>query len=467
MKMWPRSLTMQLLLLLMVVLVVSQVIILTIFHFDRQDLIYSAKWQSLSQRINSIVDVFSVLPDEEYNTFVNAVSSPDIQVRFISEENIFAAAIIPDGDRSAETFLRSIKEQLGLDYQVRVKRILDQNQPTPGWIAEMGDMHSRHHGSNQWDMGRMGRLHDQFIVQLQLNNGRWLEFYSSITELPLEQWPLKLMLSTLVIIFSAWLLVVLLIRLLVKPLQDLGTAADAFGRNIESVAIKETGPDEIRRTAHAFNTMQERLKRYIADRSQILSAISHDLKTPVTRMRLRSEMLEDSVLRDKFCSDLDEMTAMIDETLEFMRGEENDEDVVSVDFNALVETIQIDREELGQYFVIKGKSEAPISIRLRSIKRCLNNLLDNAFRYGTEISIVLDEQPDQLIIEVTDNGPGIPQDQLERVFEPFNQLNRARTCHEGGSGLGLGIARNIVRGHGGDLTLCNSDGLVAQITLPR
>ncbi len=467
MKIWPRSLTTQLLLLLMVVLVVSQLIILTIFHFDRQDLIYSARWQSLSQRINSIVDVFSVLPGEEYNTFVNAVSSPDIQVRFISEENIFAADIIPGGDRSAEMLFRSIKEQLGGEYSIRVKRVLDQNQPTPEWIAEMGEMHSRHHGSNRWNMGRMGRLQDQFIVQLQLNNGRWLEFYSSTTELPLEQWPLKLMLSTLVIIFSAWLLVILLIRLLVKPLQDLGTAADAFGRNIETVAIKETGPDEIRRTAHAFNTMQERLKRYIADRSQILSAISHDLKTPVTRMRLRSEMLEDQTVRDKFCSDLDEMTAMIDETLEFMRGEESNEEVVSVDFNSFIEAIQADREEQGQNFVIKGKSEIPIVIRLRSIKRCLNNLLDNAFRYGTEISVVLDDQSNQLIVQVTDNGPGIPEDQLERVFEPFNQLNRARTRHEGGSGLGLGIARNIVRGHGGDLTLCNSDGLVARITLPR
>jgi signal transduction histidine kinase len=241
-----------------------------------------------------------------------------------------------------------------------------------------------------------------------------------------------------------------------------------LGRDIDHPPLNEEGPQEVRRAAQAFNTMKARLQRYIKDRARILSAISHDLKTPVTRLRLRAEMLEDEPLRDAFVHDLDEMQEMISATLDFMRGAENPESVQMMDLCSLLESIQGDHEAMGHTIKINGTSLPPCPVRPLALKRCLENLIGNGIKYGGSVEISVEAHDDDILIRISDCGPGIPEDRLETVFEPFYRLERSRNRDTGGNGLGLSIARNIARAHGGDLYLRNlsDSGLEALLTLP-
>jgi len=226
---------------------------------------------------------------------------------------------------------------------------------------------------------------------------------------------------------------------------------------------------EVRRAAKAFNSMQERLGRYIRTRTGILTAMSHDLKTPITRLRLRAELLEQPELREKFVRDLSEMEQMVNATLGFMRGLDDREPLRAIDVRALAEALQADAEELGATVEVMGEPLAPFSGKSEGLKRALQNLLDNAVRYGRHAQIAIEDQADILNIVVRDRGPGIPEDQLERVFEPFYRLEASRNPGTGGTGLGLSIARNIAQTMGGELTLRNRDsgGLEARLSLPR
>jgi len=226
---------------------------------------------------------------------------------------------------------------------------------------------------------------------------------------------------------------------------------------------------EVRHAARAFNTMQERLIRYIEDRNRILAAVSHDLKTPITRLRLRAELLDDISLKEKFLGDLDDMQRMAQASLDFLRGGEDSEPIAAVDLNALLESLQEDAEEAGQTVGIDGVAHQPLRCRPLALKRCLTNLLDNALKYGQQAELAVEDTPSRVKLMVRDHGPGIPDSELERVFEPFYRLERSRSRDTGGTGLGLSIARNVARAHGGELRLRNrpQEGLEAVLELPR
>ncbi|MDX1656820.1 MAG: ATP-binding protein, partial [Candidatus Competibacteraceae bacterium] len=307
-----------------------------------------------------------------------------------------------------------------------------------------------------------------FRVQVALADGSPVTFYHRV---PAELFarPDRLLLALLVLLVAVVTVSVLAVRALTRPLAWLAAAAGELGRNIHRPPLTETGPAEVSRAARAFNIMQTRLQRYIQDRSRILAAVSHDLKTPITRLRLRAELLEDEDLRSRFQADLDEMEAMVQATLDFMRGTEQAEQVVQVDMDALLESLQEDQAELGGEVAVQGRAAGPYPGRPLALKRCLGNLLDNAVRYGQRAEVVLEEGQGGLRIIVADQGPGVPEGELERVFEPFYRLEESRARHTGGTGLGLGIARNIARAHGGELTLGNrpGGGLEAVLELPR
>jgi signal transduction histidine kinase len=254
-----------------------------------------------------------------------------------------------------------------------------------------------------------------------------------------------------------------------RPLSTLAVAAEKLGEDINRPPLPAGGPTEVRRAARAFNTMQERLSRFISDRTRMLAAMSHDLKTPLTRLRLRSEMLDDAELRAKFAKDVEEMESMVAQTLDFMRDATASEPAQPVDVMALLESLQADYHDAGHDFPIRGAASRPVSGRPQALRRCLTNLLDNAFRYGRGTSIEVEERPRELAIRVLDEGPGIPEAELARAFEPFVRGEASRSRETGGTGLGLGIARNIARAHGGDVTLSNrpGGGLEATLTLPR
>ena len=307
-----------------------------------------------------------------------------------------------------------------------------------------------------------------FVVQVRLRDGATVTFQQVLPE-DVIAWPARLLLILVVLLASVALLTAWAVRALTRPLTVLANAAAELGCDIHHPPLPETGPLEVQRAAHAFNTMQERLIRYLEDRDRILAAVSHDLKTPITRLRLRAELLEESPLREKFQADLDEMQRMAQASLDFLRGGEESEPVASVDINALLDALREDAEDASHEVQIHGVARQPLRCRLLALKRCLTNLVDNALKYGQRAEIKVVDRPDRLVLTIRDHGPGIPTTELERVFEPFYRLESSRSRDTGGTGLGLSIARNIARAHGGELILRNypAGGLEAVLELPR
>ncbi|MBI4742500.1 MAG: hypothetical protein HY777_13330 [Betaproteobacteria bacterium] len=221
--------------------------------------------------------------------------------------------------------------------------------------------------------------------------------------------------------------------------------------------------------AREFNVMQTRLRQSIEERARFLAAVSHDLKTPITRLRLRAEMLGDSPLREKFAADLEEMENMVGAALGFLRGEAVDEPLRPVDIAALVESVVEDFVEGGACISIGSPAGIRLVVRAHALRRCLSNLVDNALKYGVDdVTVAIEATSDGVNILVRDRGPGLAAEETDKVFEPFYRVESSRNRETGGTGLGLAIARQIARAHGGELTLANraAGGLEAAIRLP-
>jgi len=273
-------------------------------------------------------------------------------------------------------------------------------------------------------------------------------------------------LALLVIVMSVALFVVA--RSITRPLSELARAADSVGRNLRQPKIAERGAREIRNAARAFNTMQDRMQRYLDSRSRVLAAMSHDLKTPLTRLRLQVEMLDDSAAQVKLGRQLDEMESMVHGALALFRGLDDNEAFTAIDINEMIATLQSEFAEMSAPVTIEGHATRSILGKPQALRRCLTNLIANAVKFGSQATVGIEDGA-ALVIRVRDEGPGIPEEELERVFEPFYRLESSRNRDTGGSGLGLSIARDLIQAHGGSLILRNLPvrGLEAVITLPR
>ena len=257
-------------------------------------------------------------------------------------------------------------------------------------------------------------------------------------------------------------------RRLARPIQQLTQAAARLGDNLEAPPIEESGPQETRQAARLFNRMQDKLRQQMAERSRFLAAVSHDLRTPLTRIRLRSAQLDDTALQARLGKDIDDMTAMLDATLAYLRDESQQESWQMLDITALLQVLAEDAQEQGHHVSVDGHADSLLTLP-GSLRRCLDNLLENALRYGERADIHLQQTGDTVGIEIRDHGPGIPENRMSSVFEPFVRLEESRNRHTGGVGLGLAIARDAARRMGGTLTLHNAPqgGLIAHLTLPR
>jgi signal transduction histidine kinase len=259
-------------------------------------------------------------------------------------------------------------------------------------------------------------------------------------------------------------------RAITRPLSSLARAAEGIGRGESSKEIPERGAREIRDTTRAFNTMRERLQRYLDSRADTLAAMSHDLRTPLTRLRLRLEKISNEELRSQCAKDLEEMNALLTGTLSFFRSLNDDGpagELESVDIDSLCQEIRSEFSAIGQDFRIEGSAAHAVTGRRQAIKRCVSNLVSNALRFGKNVSLRI-EDADDITIRVRDDGPGIPPQELENVFRPFYRVEASRNQDSGGAGLGLAIARDIAQSHGGTLTLRNClPGLEATLTLPH
>lgn len=254
-----------------------------------------------------------------------------------------------------------------------------------------------------------------------------------------------------------------------RPLSRLVRAADNLGRNVRQPKLEEKGARELRHAARAFNTMQDRLLRYLDSRTRVLAAMSHDLKTPLTRLRLQVEtQIDDPALQARFGKELDEMESMVHGALALFRGLNDEEALEPVDVGLLLETVRGEFTEMGKNVTVEGRALGPLPGKPQALKRCLTNLVANAVKFGTRARILVRDGA-RLEISVCDDGPGVPADELEKVFEPFYRLESSRNRDTGGTGLGLSIARDVAQAHGGSLTLRNrpEGGLEAQLILPR
>lgn len=316
-----------------------------------------------------------------------------------------------------------------------------------------------HHKKKRW--------RPRLLVAVQLDDGVWLNM--QLPYIGLREPPFFPFIGLTVMTLFVALCSVLIMRSANKPLARMAKAAERLGRDVNAPPMSADGPREVREAANAFNEMQTRLRRFIQDRTHMLAAISHDLRTPITRMKLRAEFVDDDEQREKMLADLDEMEAMISATLSFARDDVAHETVSDLDLAALVESLCEDMRETGGDVTYEGCEELSFKGRPVALKRAMTNLIGNALKYGQTCKVLMAEESGQVIIRVQDDGPGIPEDDLEEVFRPFRRVESSRNKETGGVGLGLAVVRSVAHAHGGTAQLSNlpEGGLEAKLILPK
>jgi signal transduction histidine kinase len=312
----------------------------------------------------------------------------------------------------------------------------------------------------------------QVVFGFRLPDADWLNVGMAIE--PPRPWhsPTFLAAFLLMTVVAAGL-TIWAVRRLTAPVRTLAAAAEALGRDVNAPPLPESGPLEVATAAVASNLMATRIRRFVQDRTELLTAIGHDLRTPITRLKLRAEFMEDDEQRTKMLADLEELEAMVSATLAFGRDVRSGEPVSSVDLAELLRTILDEAADAwpdkADGITFNGLPHLAVRARSLSLKRALTNLVANAVIYGGSARVRLTAPIGGIVtIEIEDDGPGIPPGELERVFEPFHRGERSRNRETGGVGLGLPIARNILRAHGGDVALGNKagGGVRAVVTLP-
>lgn len=293
-----------------------------------------------------------------------------------------------------------------------------------------------------------------YSLLVQLTDGSWLMFSIPSRSWGLGQWQRNLILILLVLLSTA-LVALIATRHLARPLQQFAEGARRFGVDFRAPPIEPIGPKEIRQAILAFNAMQAQLQHFIKDRTQMLAAISHDLRTPLTRMRLRGEFIDDPDQQQRLFRDVDEMQAMINSSLEFFRDDARLEQATQFDLAELLQTLIDDYRDQAIDIAFSGPAHLVYFGRPLGLKRVVTNLLDNAIKYACEPVIELSGDDEQVTVVILDRGPGIPVESQEQVFVPFYRLEGSRNKNTGGVGLGLSAARAIVLEHGGSLTLSN------------
>ncbi|GAB3518060.1 ATP-binding protein [Photobacterium alginatilyticum] len=307
------------------------------------------------------------------------------------------------------------------------------------------------------------------VVQLELATNEWL-YIAALLPSPYvtledeiitkQQVIFLIFITTLLLVFTYFM-----IRRQTKPLKRLANAANALSLDIYQPPLVEEGASELVTATQAFNRMQLRLRRYIDDREHLFSAISHDLKTPITRLRLRAELIDDEAKIEKFNRDLDELEMMVKGALQTVKDTDLHENLTQVDLSEMLRSIA-ERHNTKKIKVhIPNTKIAPMTGKPLALKRCLSNLIDNGVKYGHEVSLIVSDESDALVLIIKDKGDGIPEEMLETVFEPYFRIAK----DDEGHGLGMGIARNIIHAHGGDMTIHNAKegGLEVKVYIPR
>ena len=454
-NLFPQSLGGQLLAMLLLALVTTQGLGLLLLTDERNLAVRAALGFEVAGRAANVVLLLDDAPRDLRPSILRAADSP--LVRF----EVGPAPEASHDSTDADSVLGQIRQILGNpEREIRADIHALSTTPVPmpeGMPAAMRPMH---------DAMMAGRTEPvEMTLSIRLARGDWLNVRTMFHRPGLQLSPqalLPLLLMAVAVALVAWWTA----RRVVGPMRALAVGADRLGRGLDAGPLPMTGPSEVSNTTLAFNRMQDRLTRFVAERTHMLAALSHDLRSPLTAMRLRIEMLDETEDSVRLKSLVEEMQAMVEATLEFARGVARAEPEATVDLAALLANIVSDMG--GDRANLAPSQPMPVTIRPHALNRALRNLIDNAVRYGDVANVTLTQEPGMVIITIADSGPGLPKDQLEAVFEPFVRLEGSRNRDTGGVGLGLAIARTIVQAHGGTVLLRNraGGGLDAILRLP-
>ncbi|TKK14772.1 two-component sensor histidine kinase [Pseudomonas fluorescens] len=425
---WPRTLISRLSLIFLVGLTLAQALSFGVQYYERYETAKNTMLGNLETDVSTSIAILDRLPAEERMSWLKQLDRRNY--RYLLDEGSPGVAL-----RDTPIAVTSIKEAIGKDYPMTVTDI-------PGPIKH-------------------------FQVHLKLADGSPVTIDVRPSMVPLSPWlPVVLLGQLALMILCTWLAV----RIAISPLTRLAQAVENLDPNTHPVHLDEQGPTEVAHAAIAFNAMQARIAAYLRERMQLLAAISHDLQTPITRMKLRAELMDDCGDKDKLWNDLGEMEHLVREGVAYARSVHGAiEESRRTDLDSFLDSLAFDYQDMGKDVQLSGKSNAVIHTRPHALRRVLVNLTDNALKFAGAAQLRVEpEEGDSLSVTVMDRGPGIAEEELARVIEPFYRVENSRNRSTGGTGLGLAIAQQLAQALGGTLTLRNREGggLCAELRLP-
>ena len=453
---WPRGAAGQLVAVVLGALLLALGAAFLIFADERQAALEVQQRDQLLGRVVSTVELLAVLPRAQEPRLLRSAGTSQLRLTVDAHPPLDPAEL--DGRHSRiERYLLQRLDGLASDVLVRRAEL------PPGVWRPWRQREDEARGERRPPHRRIEGL----VVAVQLADGRWLTA-RGVAPAPPAGPARSALLAVLLMAAFVGGGAMLVVRRLTAPLRDLAVAAERLGRGETVAPLADRGPEEIHRTTAAFNAMQERLRRFIDDRTRLLAAISHDLRTPITTLRLRAEFVEDEETRARILATLDEMQRIVEATLAFAGEQASREPTRTVDLAGLLESVVGELADLGAEVRLEPAPRLPYPCRPTALTRAIRNLLENAVRYGARARVRLAGDAQRIAIVVEDDGPGIPEAEVEAAFAPFVRLEGSRSPETGGIGLGLAIARSIARAHGGDVTLANrpGGGLDAILRLP-
>ena len=461
----PRTLRGQIILLIILALAVAQALTLWIFVDQRALAVRSVLALEAADRTGSTARLLEDAPENLHTEILQAASSSLVQFTVTG-----TPAVSREKANAPPWIERRIRAELAgsSPREIRVDmRSVDAAPPPPG---------ARGPGSGA--MQGMGSMHRppprnapvsevELNLSVALDDGSWLNVTSRFRDPP-YQWvwseALPFAMTAGVLAIVLWLA----LSRLIGPLRNLSEAANRLGRGEDIEPIKLAGPQEMRQLASSFNEMQARLDRFVRERTQLLGALGHDLRSPLTALRVRAEMVDEAETRERMIATIGEMQEMVEATLSFSRGLALSEAVETVNLRDFLNTLTEELREAGDDVATGSLAVCMARLRVMAMRRAMRNLIENAVRYGRSATVTLAVEDGSARIEIDDSGPGIPEESLDRVFEPFVRLETSRSRETGGIGLGLAIARTTILAHGGDIVLVNrpEGGLKVVVRLP-
>lgn len=447
-KAFIGSMTARIFLILVVGTIVSVSLVMALATYERRNLEAHMRIVHTAERVEQIILMLDAVPKASRGALANVAEKYGIKIDLTNSTALIGQ--FPDNEFSA-----ILRQTLGATKSITVVDSESKDCPTRKSDHALPINQIRHCQT----------------ILTTLNDGTPLRLDVAHRDRP----PIPFQGSfvrDIILFLSGILLVALFVaHMATKPLRRLGQAAQNLGKNIEHPALSEDkGSTEVREASVAFNSMQTSIRSHLQERTYMLAAIAHDLQTPLTRLRLRLEKVTDEGLREKLVADMTATLAMVKDGLDFARSTNIEEPFEWVDVDSLLEAICNDATDAGSEVTCSGKIGKPILACPNILRRCITNLLDNAIKYGGFAQIIVRQVQSKVIISIADGGPGIPDDQLETVFQPFKRIENSRSRNSGGTGLGLTIARIIAEKHRGSIKLNNLGthelGLIATLELP-